>query len=219
MQKNIMKSTVFTGLINKPAVLFTSYLFICLMFVGVVNANELNNEGIKIHGNWEITVYHVDGSVAQESTFANSLVNTGANFLADLLSGKMLLSYNLISQPAWDIAVVKNGVDKATCTWFDESVEKNPRLSSGGVTGRHATVVDGPDGEFTLTRTMVIDSDCIIGESYDITGVHAVVAQKGGFDSPEERRYAWFSSKTLDTPVTGILPDQAVTLKVRYSFE
>ena len=175
---------------------------------------QANGSGIKIHGDWEITVYNADGSVAQERLFANGLVDTGANITAGLLSGKMLLNYNLVSKPAWDIAVAKNGVDKVTCTGFDEAIDADPRVS-----GRHAKVLDGPDGEFTLTRTMSIPSHCIIGESYNITGVHTVVAHKPGFDSTDPLGYAWFSSKTLDTPITGILADQSVTLKVRYSFE
>jgi len=211
----IFGNTLFTSLKTKSSIAMMLIATITLLSTSFVTADGKNGTNIKIHGDWEITVYNADGSVAQERSFANGLVDTGANLMAGLLSGKMLLNYNLVSKPAWDIAVVKNGVDKAACTRYDEAIDKDPRLSGT----RHADVEDGPDGEFTLTRTMVIGSECIIGESYNITGVHTLVAQKPGLDSPDELGYAWFSSKTLDAPITGILPEQSVTLKVRYSFQ
>lgn len=43
-------------------------------------------EGIKVHGNWTITVRNRDGSIASRNRFTNSLATSGQILLVDILS-------------------------------------------------------------------------------------------------------------------------------------
>jgi hypothetical protein len=50
-------------------------------------AGRASIEGIKVHGHWTLEVRNSDGSVARRVEFENSLVQSGAEFLAGVISG------------------------------------------------------------------------------------------------------------------------------------
>ncbi len=72
-------------------------------------------------------------------------------------------------------------------------------------------------GELTLVRQLQLGSECISGQSYSIFRVSTDLALE--VVSTAFVRRTEFTVKDLDTPVSGILPDQVVTLKVTLSFE
>jgi len=189
-----------------------------LAFLSV--AANASGEGITVHGKWVVTVTNPDGSLAQERVFQNALTFEGKVMLVSFLAGKAAIPGTGVNYfepaerapdvPAWDIIVTASGVaDFGGCTWYlRPEAESTPLVEA-------AISVNPDTTSFTLARTMEIPPDCVTGNAYNITAVGSSV---DGFTKTEAGRIT-FSDKTLASPITGILADQVVTLRVTYSFE
>jgi len=55
--------------------------------LGSVQATKPGDEGIKMHGRWEITVKNPDGTVAEHRDFENAIQGGGAAYLIALMAG------------------------------------------------------------------------------------------------------------------------------------
>ena len=192
-----------------------SGLLVCAAIVCLlIQSGAMAQDGIQVHGDWEVVVTNPDGSVAQRRLFSNALVSSGGVLLVGLMAGKVRMPIRTNdSQPAWTInAWGNNIVDSIDCAnihgSFGSSLVTSPRDASADLSDPNSLV---------LSRTLILESDCIIGESYDIIRVSA------NFTSEEIETGALytseFSSKLLTAAITGILPGQSVLLKVNYSFE
>ncbi len=221
MQKNIMKSTAFTGLISKPAVLFTSYLFICLMFVGVVNANEPSHEGIKIHGHWEITVINPDGKIAQNVAFENALTAHGMRQLTNLLTGQGRVHRDASGDLLWDLQTRVSGVaDTEECNAITGNVDSGAAFADDAPT-RASISIPNDDLSFTLSRLMLVPDNCVVAESFTISEVHSGRVDWIDEDFEGSSPHAVslpFTFKTLPAPIAVAL-GQAVSIKATFDFE
>lgn len=197
---------------------------VSLLFAFPVTAHDRDEPGtsIKVHGDWVITVTNPDGSIAQESSFQNALVTPG--LLVGLLyqASEWTNSYtgtlwiNADSILPWYIEVATSGVETATCQTY-LTVSYSQFGNEYERTAATASAVSS--SSFTLTRTLSLPLECVTGESYAINGVStafiAFGAETGGAGIADSR----FTEKTLAAPITGILPDQVVTLKATISFQ
>lgn len=192
-----------------------SGLLVCVAIACLlIQSGAMAQDGIQVHGDWEVVVTNPDGSVAQRRLFSNALVSTGGVLLVGLMAGKVRMPIRANdSQPAWNInAWGNNIVDSEECRNIHGSsfspMVTSPRNASADLSDPYSLV---------LSRTLILESDCIIGESYSITRVSANYTREE-FETGALGT-AGFSSKVLDTAITGILPGQSVLLKVNYSFE
>jgi len=183
---------------------------------------DAHNESIEVHGDWVVTVSNPDGSIAQERSFKNALVTPG------LLVGLVWQASEWTNVPSdviwvnsdnpllWFIEVATSGVDTGACQ-TDLTVDYSQFGNEYEKTAATASAVSS--SSFTLTRTLALPLECVTGESYSINGVStaflAVLVHVSGSGFQDSR----FTEKTLSTPITGILPDQVVTLKATISFE
>lgn len=221
MQKNIMKLKAFTGLINKPAVLFTSYLFICLMFVGVVSANTPSHEGIKIHGHWEITVINPDGKIAQSVAFENALTAHGMRRLVTLLTGQGRVQRDAGGDLYWDLQTRVSGVaDTEECNAITGNIDFGAASLDDAPT--RASVSIPTDGlSFTLSRLMLVPDNCVLAASYTINEVYS--GRRDYIDEDWDGASAYeasfgFTFKTLPAPIA-VARGQAVSIKATFDFE
>jgi hypothetical protein len=76
-----------------------------LLMVGFAIAKEPNNEGIKVHGEWLITVTNPDGAIVQERVVHNALETGGAAMLVGLLTGSRTMRLNPDDTPDCPIIV------------------------------------------------------------------------------------------------------------------
>ena len=189
-------------------------LLAAIAYLGLISpvlASGDTDVGIKVHGDWTITVTNADGSIAQEKVLQNSLHTAGRVFLQLLLIGEAKINVRENDAPAWDLTVVTTGVnDLPECNAFTISTSQPHQTSATNA------VVSKEDSTFSLTRSFSLPANCITSSDFGITAVNSRVSEV--FLDPYHVAAATFSSKTLTTPVTGILPDQYVTLKVTYSF-
>ena len=54
----------------------------------ITKSSDTNNTGIKVNGEWELTVYNKDGSIEETHEFTNSLITGGKELLVALLTGE-----------------------------------------------------------------------------------------------------------------------------------
>jgi len=217
--KNVVGSIKLLKL--RSLIIAASVTLLAVMGAGVATAGGSGGEGIKVHGDWVVTVTNPDGSVAQERSFSNALKGGGGLLGSLLVGGQAILldGYTKIDHratgvPNWHIEVLTAGVTN-TPECMENLVSDNP----AGSVLLQADVIDFTGPTFTLTRDLALAAGCISGASYAINTVRS--AFPGGITHRETlfQNYVPFSEKTLDTPITGILPDQLVTLKVTFSFE
>jgi len=177
---------------------------------------------LQVHGDWVVTVANPDGSIAQERSFQNALVTPGllvgllyqASEWTNSFTGTLWINADSILP--WYIEVATSGVETATCQTY---LTVNYSQFGTGYEKTAATASAVSSSSFTLTRTLALPLECVTGESYAINGVStafiAFGVDTGGGGLSDSR----FTEKTLDTPITGILPDQVVTLKATISFQ
>jgi len=191
--------------ISQRRVLLTAFIAILLTTISInINADS---EGIKVHGDWIITVTNADGSVAQEVRFSNALAPFGPQFITQILIGNYTMGIRPDSTPAWDIRAMTIGTSSASECLALTDANGGP----ASVNPRNASVEDG-NVRFTLRRNLVLTADCLTGANYSITGVRTQIGINLG-------TFGVFTEKVLSSPVTGILPNQVVTLQVTISFE
>lgn len=180
----------------------------------LIQPGAMAQDGIQVHGDWEVIVTNPDGSVAQRRLFANALVNTGGILLAKLMAGVSYIPIRGVdNQPEWNINA-----------WGDNIVDSDDCRNIHGTSGspaapspRNASTDHSDPQSLVLSRTLVLESDCIVGESYSITRVSTTYGSREVGTAVVAT--APFSSKLLTQAITGILPGQSVLLKVRYTFE
>jgi hypothetical protein len=183
-----------------------------LVLISPVLASGDTDVGIKIHGDWTITVTNADGSIAKEKVFQNSTQTAGRVFLKLLLIGEAKINVRANDAPAWDLTVETTGVND-----LPECNERTISTSFPHQTSATNAVVSTELETFSLTRSFSLSANCIAGSDFGITKVTSRASEV--FLDPYQVATGTFSSKTLTNPVTGILPDQYVTLKVTYSFQ
>ncbi len=194
-----------------------------LLLTGPIITSPAHADGIKVHGNWVVTVTNPDGTVAQERVFRNALTGNGQMMLVTLLGSSDSALYGEQSfypdargwSRAWDIQVAASGtVDTPEC---------NDNLATPefliDVLQLAAVVSAQTASSFTLSRNLALPGSCLTGASYSISNVNTAINGSTYYEGGEFDTRIIFSSKTLAIPITGILPDQVVTLKVTYSFE
>lgn len=177
--------------------LFIALLMSCGMATQAIAASAAA-EGITVHGDWTVTVRNPDGTIAREINFANALVDTEQ--LKGILIGSLYPS-------TYGIEISAAGLDGA-CSVFGF-------VDPAGVDGANA---------LSLTTNFTFGNDCIVDASWTLVGVTSsfvtsevnktgeLTIELGGVNQAD------FTQKTLDAPITGILPDQVVTIKVVISF-
>lgn len=178
------------------------------------------DEGITVHGDWEITVLDQEGHVVQKKAFKNALASTGKNALVLLLTGTSVVGERDSGLgPAWRITADDFPADDID----DNTLGCNRLVGPFGFDefgeNQSATLlpVESGVGSFTLQRTITVPAECLLGDSYSISRVSTGVGLESTAD--QSRTGRGFSSKDLASPVTGILPDQQVVLRVTFSFE
>ena len=98
-------------------------------------------EGIKVHGEWEITVVNPDGSISQHVKFHNALTNPGQQFLLSVLMGRNYITLRESGMPQWDITVSANGVSETdACKGNLVRANNSPQ----DITPRNASLSLGP---------------------------------------------------------------------------
>ena len=204
--------------VNKKAIFQSRVLltvFIAILLTTISAEANANNEGIKVHGDWVVTVSEPDGTVVQEWVFSNALVVSGKATITQLLTGTHVMAFRADGSPAWDLVpkfdAAFNYAD-ATCTaeYSPSAIVPNPKETSSPNAVLTANPLD-----FTLVSSFSLAAECLLAPSYSITAVTSYKALDlidGGLGS-----WGDFSEKIIN--IGGILPDQVVTLKVTFSFQ
>jgi hypothetical protein len=155
------------------------------------------SEGIKVHGHWTIDVLNPDGSVASHQEFANSLLNGGRSFLAQLLGRSTTVPY-------W---IIDSGL---TC-----AIPTQPQLG-----GPCYIVEPGQPSNFVRTfRNLTLT---VTGDTLELAG--SLTAENSGVISNvsvligEVFSPTPFSGKDLSPNVVSVAAGQIVQIKVVYSF-
>jgi len=177
---------------------------------------------LQVHGDWVVTVANPDGSIAQEKSFQNTLVTPGllvgllyqASAWTNTLPETIWVNADGILP--WFIEVATSGVETPECQ-TDLTVSYSQFGNEYEKTAATASAVSS--SSFTLTRTLALPLECVTGESYAINGVSTAFIAFGVDAGGAGLSDARFTEKTLDTAITGILPDQVVTLKATISFQ
>jgi hypothetical protein len=162
-------------------------------------------EALRVHGHWTVEIAEPNGSVVRVVEFDNALTEGGQIILGFLLNGAKV-DQPLSPSPgesAWSIDVRQTGVDAACSDPVIATSDYNP----------NTYVV-------TLTASLSQPADCLTdngGGAYGITRVATRPKIDRGDGIPFPFVYE-FTAKDLDQPITGILPDQVVTIKVEISF-
>lgn len=207
--------------LNKYLAAFTKPMFPGRLIPAVIVAVLLtttsaeaiaNNEGIRVHGDWVVTVSEPGGTVVQEWVFSNALTVSGKASITRLLTGTHVMAFREDGAPAWDLlpkfdAAFNYGDAICTAEYSPESIVPNPQTTSSLNAELTANAI-----EFTLMRSFSLPEECLLAPSYSITSVTSYKALIGPFAS-----FGDFSKKTIN--IGGILPDQVVTLKVTFSFQ
>ncbi len=201
---------------------------VSLLFAFPVTAHDRDEPGtsIKVHGDWVITVTNPDGSIAQESSFQNALVSPQL-LIGELARGESsadpaiidgLFRINQRGNPAvpdWKISVTTTGVnDILEC---NELIASDPSVSSSQPTD--AIVSATTLSSFTLSRTLVLPITCVSGSTFSINSVRSEAYGFILYTASSVGEVITFTEKTLPAPITGIQPDQVVTLKATISFQ
>jgi hypothetical protein len=151
-----------------------------------------DNEGIKVHGDWVITITNPDGTLVRQLEFQNALRSSGAELLALILSNEEDGYLNAI-----------------------EIVGSLPsNFSNPACPDPNAFLLPVREGATLVMSTNIsATAQCLNSASQTSWSIETVRTwgTAGSSDFP-------FTEKTLDTPITGILPDQIVTVKVEISF-
>lgn len=221
MWKNIMKSTIIKCLGVKPAVLFISFWLIGMMFVGTANANEPINEGIKVHGHWEITMINPDGSVAQNISFENALSIQGSRQLIVLLTGQGRVAQDTSGDLYWDLMIRVEGVDDTPeCNNITGTNFAGPPTSDTAPTRADVTI-GGSGWDLTVSRLMLVPDSCVLAETFTINRVMST--RTDIIDEPLEGGSQYFTSlpftfKDFPEGIT-VARGQAVSIKATFNFE
>ena len=188
-----------------------------LSFVMISGIETTAAEGITVHGNWVVTVTNPDGSIAQQRVFQNALTAGGQSVLVGVLASPPPSYADGIFYPdyplPWEIEVDTTGTtDSPECNAFLFSLAVTPSPLV------EATVSAAASAWFTLSRNLALPESCIPGASYAVNTVRSAMTGQSSSGGTKFGSRATFTEKTLAAPVTGILPDQVVTLKVTFSF-
>jgi hypothetical protein len=183
--------------------------------LGAISVQAGTSEGIKVHGDWVVTVNNADGSIAQQHTFQNALVDTGKNLLVLMLAPDPAPEAAELThaRELWHLWAVTSGTnDTVAC-------DGDPHLGTG-YNGENFAVVSGRTGSsFVLTNSFSLPANCIEASTYSVSTVNSTYDTQVQLEGALYPSWLIFTSKTLDDPITGILPDQIVTLKVTISFD
>jgi len=195
---------------------------VALIAAGAANAGDAGGEGIKVHGDWVVIVTNPDGSIAQERYFKNALAGSGNFLLRSLLVADSSINLRPDDSPAWDILAFTTGVRTApecVALTSDETLLVDGPKAISPLNA--VTEYDTPPNKITLTRSFSLSPFCVTGNSYEINEVSTYfsILRWNLHHSVQFDESLTFTSKVLAPAITGILPEQGVTLKVILGFE
>jgi len=151
------------------------------------------SEGIRVHGDWTITIRNEDGSVASRHEFSNALQSSGGSSLAGVLAGRQ-------TPGRWRVELVDSagGICGGLCL-FGQGIELAVNVTSGTLqlTGSKKATLGG--GVVAVATAMEICSNTI-----------APASCTGG-------PLSGFTSKTLNAPIP-VQANQTIDVTVAISF-
>ena len=117
----------------------------------ITKSSDTNNTGIKVNGEWELTVYNKDGSIEETHEFTNDLTDEGKELLLALLTGQYDADPNTYPI-SWVINIDVMGLNVLdnvmTCTEFNDE----------GTDLKYASVtIEGmPESAFTISSACTL---------------------------------------------------------------
>lgn len=148
------------------SILYIAYLVFAIIAIGTLSYNyistepttnvitkssDTNNTGIKVNGEWELTVYNKDGSIEETHEFTNDLDPEGPDLLIALLTGDY--DANPITNPiTWEILLPMYKTDLKCRDMTSEYSEGNLNIPV------YATVTRDLDS-FTISKACTVDYD------------------------------------------------------------
>lgn len=187
---------------------------------GPVQSSAQVDAGIQVNGDWEITIHDTDGTPLRTVNFRNRF--DGQFALVRMLSGHGSVSKERIrsgsthGEAPWDIWFRAEGLvdDDGECTRLQGTFDTNDAHAENPA---NATL-EAENESFSISRQFSIPASCITGTEYSITQVLGMLGWNWPGSVGGGKPTHYFSSKQIFN-VTGILPDQVVTMKVNYSFQ
>ena len=179
--------------------------------------------GIKVHGDWVITVHDRDGNLVQSTEFKNALTEIGQRVLFGLLTSNSQVGKRDGGAPAWAITADGDGVlglgaENQECYERVGPFFSSPYGDAQAASLSPAEAFPSTATSFTLTRSFAMPERCVTGETYSINVVSSGLGIQS-LENPSQQEIRSFSRKELgNESVTGIFPEQTVTLKVTFSF-
>ena len=171
--KGVFKRSLNAVTLACLAVLFTLTAFACgpsEVSADENRANEISSKGIKVHGDWTVTILNPDGGIVSTYEFSNALTKTGEMVLVDLLAGTGKVgSHNIAISFKNDLV----GANEAPAAYCDEMISDPNNGSKTGFT-------KFGDHEY-LTRTVFVEASLseIAQYSFTLSGICTVSLQDG----------------------------------------
>jgi hypothetical protein len=188
----------------------TTVLALLLVLIFLAPRSAGAQEGIKVHGDWTLTVRNQDGSVAGRHEFRNALAAQADRSLAQLLAGD-------ITPGRWQVSLYGNpstfcNADGAPCIITEVA---GPYLSnSTNLTAAAAT--SGPDaGKLVLTGSVKIPNP---GNIVLVNTVVARCSQSVAPVSCADGITSTFTVKDLTSSPVPVAANQTVDVVVVISF-
>lgn len=180
-------------------------ILIVTLVLGFITSAHADNEGIKVHGNWQFDIYNKDGSFDRKVEFENALVNDGGDLLASLLTSTDAMGYwnVLLHSPS---SICENNAppcemeDGRNGNFHEYELEINKVNASVQLTGN---VIIFSDGQITAVETEIQPCN---GPSTPTSC------------SPFAFTYKTFTYKDLSSSPVAVQAGQTVNVKVTISF-
>ena len=161
------------------------------------------NQGIKVHGHWEINVKNPDGKLVEHRDFENSLVSSAPLFLVGLMSGYMVPGDYMIALGAQSGAGPCNGgvfqwcgLVRSTTTHPASDYCSDYYCVPGLMTAFNLSGTGAPAYSIVLSGTIAVNNTGTIGSVYTLLNTCANVP---------------FSATALPTSTSTITPGACVT--------
>ena len=122
----------------------------------ITKSSDTNNTGIKVNGEWELTVYNKDGSIEETHEFTNDLTDEGKELLLALLTGQYDADPN-----TYPISWIINFGDPIIGSAELDNEMKCAEYNDDGTRVRASVTIDGSGSTFTIS------SACTLKETYD----------------------------------------------------
>ncbi len=196
----------------------------------ITKSSDTNNTGIKVNGEWELTVYNKDGSIEETHEFTNDLTWEGEELLLALLTGQYDADPNTYPI-SWVINVAVKGTladdNLMTCTEFNDE----------GTDLKYASVtIDGSGSAFTISSACTLkETDdtkdslktsyipwvgtewCFSSCYFANSEVEGIKSFKGGIEG--HKNSGQFTTKSFDAYELPVTEGQMIATNVKISFK